>query len=119
MQGKFLLPFALVMTLFFVSGCQAPCDSYCEAAGNYINYCLENGSQGEWVGADWSSWGNFTSLEDYVADCQADLASQLEGGDADVINGNCTDQASAYGEMADRGLCAAVSYTHLTLPTKA
>jgi hypothetical protein len=106
MPPKFLSLSALVVALFGVAGCQAPCDSYCETAGEYISYCLENGSQGEWVAADWSSWGNFTGTEDYVADCQEDLAAQIEGGDADVLNGNCTDQASAYREMSDRGLCA-------------
>jgi len=95
MPRKFLSLSVLVAALFAVAGCQAPCDLYCETAGDYISYCLTNGSQGEWVDADWSTWGSFAGHEDYVADCQEDLAAQIEGGDADVINGTCTDKASA------------------------
>jgi len=106
MARKYLFLPALAASLCLVSACQAPCDGYCEATAEYIGYCLDNGSQGEWVAADWSHWGDFSSAEDFVADCQADLAAQVDAGDGDVIQSTCTDQDNAYREMADRGLCA-------------
>ena len=106
MTRKSLFLLALAASLSFVTACQAPCDSYCEATADYISYCLDNGSQGEWVAAEWSHWGDFTGAEDFIAGCQEDLTAQIEVDEAEVIQATCTDQDNAYREMADRGLCA-------------
>jgi hypothetical protein len=100
----------LVVTAFAfaaLTGCAAPCDSYCDAAANYIEYCLENGSQGEWRSAadrgGWAVW-NVSEKAEYVETCKADFATQLAAGN-DVIESECTDGANQYQENADRGFC--------------
>ena len=106
MARKLLFLSVLAAALARVSGCQDPCDAYCEANGDYIAYCLENGSQGSWVAADWSHWGDFTNAEEFVANCQEDLAAQQSSGEGEVIASTCTDQANVYTQMTDRELCA-------------
>ncbi len=106
MLRKTLFLLAFLSSGFVVIGCSAPCESYCEATAGYISYCLENGSQGEWVAADWSHWGDFTGPDQFITNCNEDLEAQIASGDEDVLLGNCTDQANSYTEMSDRGLCA-------------
>lgn len=106
MARKTLFLFVLVTSGFMAAGCSAPCERYCEATADYISYCLENGSQGEWVAADWSHWGDFSGAEEFITNCNDDLSLQRTDDNEDVLNGNCTDQANSYTEMADRGLCA-------------
>ncbi len=98
--------FALLTSLVLATGCSSPCEDYCEATADYISYCLENGSQGEWVAAEWSHWGNFSGPEEFVTHCNEDLTAQLSEGNEEAILGNCNDQANSYTEMAARGLCA-------------
>ena len=106
MELKTLFLLASILTLSVLAGCAAPCESYCDATATYIGYCLENGSQGEWVAADWSHWGDFSGEEDFVAHCTADLEAQLASGNAEVVEANCTDKTNSYTEMSARGLCA-------------
>ena len=104
MTRTFLSLSFLTATLVCVAGCQAPCDSYCAVTADYISYCLENGSQGHWTDADWSHWG-YSDHEAYVAGCQADLDTQIEGENGDAITSVCTDEANARQQHVDRGLC--------------
>ena len=105
-----VLCLSLLLAATSLAGCAAPCDQYCTVIGDYIEGCLEDGSQAEWAavndGGGWTYWGA-TSKDEYVADCQEDLAAQLDGpNDSDALTGACEDDANRYQEMADRGLCA-------------
>ena len=106
MARKTLFLFALVTSALMAAGCAAPCERYCEATADYISYCLENGSQGEWVAAEWSHWGDFSGADQFISNCNNDLSLQMADGNDEVIASTCTDQANSYTEMADRGLCA-------------
>ncbi len=98
---------ALAVTILALAGCAAPCDAYCDASANYIEFCLENGSQGDWQAANdrggWTVW-NVSEKAEYVETCKVDFASQLAAGN-DVVESNCTDLANQYQENADRGFC--------------
>ena len=95
-----------------LAGCSAPCERYCETSADYIEYCLENGSQGEWAAASWSVWGSFSSKDDYISDCKADMESQLAGAattcrsDDDALPCTCEDEANIFADLTGRGLCA-------------
>ena len=93
--------------LAFATGCAAPCDSYCETTADYIEFCLESGSQAEWQGAsDWTTWAA-ADKDEYVTSCQADLATQLEGAQSSAaISRGCEDDTNRYLELTERGLCA-------------
>ena len=106
-MNRLLRLVALMFTLAALTGCASPCDSYCDAAANYIEFCLENGSQGDWQSANdrggWTVW-NVSEKDEYVSTCQSDFSSQLASGN-DVIESECTDLANRYQENADRGFC--------------
>lgn len=95
------------LALVALTGCATPCDSYCDASANYIEFCLENSSQGDWVAANangaWAIW-NASEKSEYISTCQTDFASQVEAG-GDVIESECTDLANRFQENADRGFC--------------
>jgi hypothetical protein len=97
----------LVLAIAALSGCSTPCDAFCDASANYIEFCLENGSQGDWRAAnDGLGWGVWNASEktDYVSSCQTDFDSQLAAAN-DVVESECTDLANQYQENADRGFC--------------
>lgn len=98
---------ATAFAIAALSGCAPPCDAYCDAAANYIEFCLENGSQGDWVSADerggWAVW-NVSEKDEYVETCKTDFSDQLASGN-DVVESECTDLANRYQENADRGFC--------------
>ncbi len=88
------------------AGCAPPCDAYCSAAADHIEFCLENGSQGEWGAASWGTW-NATSKNEYLSNCETDMVNQVaDASNADVLNSTCNDQASVLSERTDFGLCA-------------
>lgn len=104
---------ALVFATSLV-GCKAPCDRFCEAEADYIEFCLAEASQGAWTQAkggdeaedDWAFWaaGN---KDEFVAACKADTAAQLEASStADALEQTCEDEANAYAEHAEHGICA-------------
>lgn len=109
MPRIFRLPLSLltVAGLVFATGCTAPCDSYCETTGDYIEFCLESGSQPEWQDASgWTTWAA-ADKDEYVASCQADLAIQLDGAQSSAaISRGCEDDSNRYLELTERGLCA-------------
>ncbi len=46
--------FALSLTVLAavaLTGCASPCEQYCDSSADYIEYCLENGTQGPWTTA--------------------------------------------------------------------
>ncbi len=103
-------PFRLVVLLVAIgglTGCSTPCDAFCDSSANYIEFCLENGSQGNWRAASdaggWSLW-NASEKDEYVSTCQSDFDGQLASGN-EIIESECTDFANRYQENADRGFC--------------
>jgi hypothetical protein len=103
-----VLATAALLTMLVVAGCAAPCDRYCANAADYIELCLENGSQGSWqtaaAGGGWSYWGA-SDKDQYVDDCKEDMKSQIDAADKDVLTGACEDDANQYAEWTDRGSC--------------
>jgi hypothetical protein len=104
---RFLLSILALLGLAFATGCAAPCDRYCDIKADYIEFCLESGSQAAWADAsDWTTW-DFADKEGYVSSCQSDLEDQLDGADSSAaISRGCEDDANRYLELAERGLCA-------------
>ena len=104
---RLFLPLFALLGLAFASGCAAPCDRYCDLTADYIELCLESGSQVEWQDAtDWTTWGS-ASKDEYVSACQSDLDNQLEGAESSAaISQACEDDANRYLELTERGLCA-------------
>jgi len=96
-----------LLGLAFATGCAAPCDRYCDITADYIELCLESGSQAEWRDAgDWTTWGS-SSKDEYISSCQTDLASQVDGTDSGAaISQGCENDANSYLEFTERGLCA-------------
>lgn len=94
--------------IFLAAGCAAPCDRYCDNAGDYIELCLDSGSQGAWQaaqdGGGWAFWGA-QDKEQYVADCKADMGAQLDAAEGDVLVQACEDDANRYQEWTERGAC--------------
>lgn len=103
-----ILAAGALLSLVVVAGCASPCDRYCASAADYIELCLESGSQGAWqtaaAGGGWSYWGA-TEKDQYVDDCKADMDSQLDAAEGDVLSGACEDDANQYVEWTDRGAC--------------
>ena len=103
-----ILAAAALLTLLVVTGCASPCDRYCSSAADYIELCLESGSQGSWQtassGGGWTYWGA-SDKDQYVSDCQDDMTDQLGTADKDVLNGACEDDANQYIEWTARGAC--------------
>jgi len=99
---------ATVATLA-VAGCAAPCDQYCDNVGDYIETCLEVGTSGAWTtaaaGGGWTYWGA-SDKDQYVTDCKADLKSQVDASEDELLTGACEDDANLYLERNDRLQCA-------------
>jgi len=93
--------------LLALAGCSSPCDNYCDNSADYIEYCLDLASQGEWESASWATWGGYSGPDDYSADCKADFASQLSGSATpDVVESTCEDESNNYADLLERELCA-------------
>ena len=109
MPRSLRLPLSLLafVGLTFATGCSDPCDTYCENTADYIEFCLETGSQEAWQDAgDWTVWGA-TSRDDYALNCQIDLREGVPGMEnSDAVLGACEDDANRYLELTERGLCA-------------
>jgi hypothetical protein len=99
----------LLTAAFLFAGCAAPCTQYCNENADYIEFCLENGSQDDWVAAanagGFAVWG-YSSKDEYVTGCKEDFSAQLGGDDSDVIEAECTDAASQVEQWNARSLCA-------------
>ncbi len=102
---------ALVLFALFavcLVGCASPCDRYCDNAADYIEFCLENGTQGAWQAANdgggWTTWG-VSSRDEYNDNCKSDLSDQLAGEHGDSIEGACEDDANQYFEWVERETC--------------
>jgi len=99
----------LAIAAVLLVGCAAPCTQYCNANADYIEFCLVNGSQNDWVAASdaggWSVWG-YSSKEEYEAGCAADFDAQTAGDAGAVIESECTDAASQVEQWNARSLCA-------------
>lgn len=102
-----LLASLACLGLAFASGCTAPCERYCDLASDYIEACLESGSQGEWQDAnDWAVWGA-ESKDEYAATCKDDMDAQLgAASDSSALDRACEDDGNRYLELTERGLCA-------------
>ncbi|MCP4867446.1 MAG: hypothetical protein GY898_01845 [Proteobacteria bacterium] len=103
------IAFALTaLTAVALTGCAAPCDQYCDTSADYIEYCLENGTQGPWTTAAASGgfevWGT-SSRDEYADACKDDMKNQLSAHDADTLTGACTDDANQFTEWVERGTC--------------
>lgn len=103
--------FALSLTVLAavaLTGCASPCEQYCDSSADYIEYCLENGTQGPWTTAAASGgfevWGS-SSRDEYADSCKEDMAAQLQAHDADTYNGACTDDTNQFTEWVERGTC--------------
>jgi hypothetical protein len=101
----------VLIAAFWMTGCAPPCDRWCDATADYIEFCLASGSQGSWVEAGasasggWGFWG-YGSSDEYVGACKTDMDAQLAASaDADVLSRVCGDEANAFATMADRGQC--------------
>ena len=108
-SSSILFPTITLFGLLFITACAPPCERFCDVTADYIEFCLENGSQGEWTNAgDWSTWGA-TDKDAYLASCHEDLDGQLAGAeDTSPIAAACEDDANRYLELTERGLCADV-----------
>ena len=108
-SSQLLIPALGLLGLLFVTGCAAPCERYCNQTADYIEFCLDSGSQGQWLDAgDWTTWGA-ADKDAYLASCQEDLDGQLAGAeDSAPIAAACEDDANRYLELFERGLCADV-----------
>ncbi len=108
MSLRTILAAGALLSFLVVAGCASPCDQYCTSTADYIELCLESGSQGAWqtasAGGGWSYWGA-TDKDQYVTDCQDDMKSQLAAADSDVLSGACEDDANQYIEWTERGAC--------------
>ncbi len=97
-----------LLALLAVAGCASPCDRYCDSAADYIEFCLENGTQDVWTvaaaGGGWSNWGA-SDRDQYATDCKEDMDSQLGTADSDTLSGACEDDANQYSEWEERGAC--------------
>lgn len=111
-----LLSSAAALAALSLAACQAPCDRYCEAEADYIEFCLAEASQGIWTEArgaddasdDWAFW-NAANKEEFVAACQEDTAAQIDAASetgAEALEQRCEDEANAYSEHAEHGICA-------------
>jgi len=103
--------FALALTALAaltLAGCASPCDLYCDSAADYIEYCLENGTQGPWTTAAESGgfevW-NASGRDEYADSCKDNMDEQLAGSNADTLTGACTDDANQFIEWVERGTC--------------
>ncbi len=95
------------LSALLIAGCAAPCDRYCDSAADYIEFCLENGSQGSWREApEWTTFG-VSDKDEYASSCKEDFDSQVAAG-GDVIESECEDAANRYEENTDRGFCVDV-----------
>ena len=94
-----------------LTGCGAPCDNYCDSTADYIEYCLENGSQEVWTtarAAGWQNWG-VADKDTYVGDCKEDVPAQAAASDdPQGFEEFCTDDANRYEQLSERGFCADV-----------
>jgi len=104
---RLILPALALLALGLATGCAAPCERYCDITADYIEFCLESGSQGAWQDAgDWTPWGA-TDRADYASSCQTDLGEALDAGAiGDAVTRACEDDANRYLELTERGLCA-------------
>ena len=97
-----------LLALALLAGCASPCDQYCISTGDYIELCLESGSQAAWqtasAGGGFAYWGA-SDKDQYVDDCKEDMKAQLDATDKDVLNGACEDDANQYIEWTERGAC--------------
>jgi hypothetical protein len=97
-----------VLSALSLAGCASPCAQYCDSAGDYIEYCLENGTQGAWTtaaaGGGFETW-NASSRDDYVDSCKTDIAEQVDAGDGDTLSGACEDDKNQFVEWVERGTC--------------
>ncbi len=100
---------AAAFASFGLVGCGAPCDNYCDATAEYIEFCLENGSQAAWTTAataGWTNWGA-ADRDAYVGDCKEDVNAQVAASaDAAGFEEACTDDANRYTQLSERGFCA-------------
>jgi hypothetical protein len=105
----FRLCIASIVVAFALAGCGAPCDNYCDATADYIEFCLENGSQEVWTTARTASWQNWGAAdkESYTGDCKEDVGAQAAASDdVDGFEEFCTDDANRYSQLSERGFCA-------------
>ncbi len=104
-----ILLVAVPVAVFGLVGCGAPCDNYCDATADYIEYCLENGSQDAGTAAaaaGWQNWG-VADKDAYAGDCKEDVSSQAAASDdSQGFEEFCTDDANRYAQLSERGFCA-------------
>jgi hypothetical protein len=100
---------AAVVASMGLVGCGAPCDNYCDSTADYIEFCLENGSQAAWTTAataGWSNWGA-ADRDTYVGDCKDDVGAQAAASsDQGAFEELCTDDSNRYTQLFERGFCA-------------
>lgn len=102
--------FAFALAL---SGCTPPCEQWCGATADYVEFCLEFGTTDAWIAAkagESAGWGTWAaaSHDEYASSCKEDMAAQVTGaGDhADALERTCEDESAQYAEWADHGVCS-------------
>jgi len=104
---RFFLVFTLLGTA--LAGCAPPCDSYCTTTAAYIERCLADGTQQEWIEAKDSGFGywGYADAAEFTSDCKADFDGQLSSAaDPSVLEQACQDEASEFSLLESRGQCA-------------
>jgi hypothetical protein len=106
---RFSLLAAALGALFAASGCAPACDRYCSVTAAYIENCLANGTQEEWIAArdtGFGYWG-YADATEFEAGCKSDFADQLAAAaDSGVLTQACEDEANDWALLESRGQCA-------------
>lgn len=91
------------------AGCAPACDRYCNVTAAYIEHCLAEGTQAEWIAARESGfayWG-YSDATEYEAGCKTDFDAQLGAAeDSSVLTQACEDEANEFALLEDRAQCS-------------
>jgi len=104
-----LLVGAAFGALLVSAGCAAPCDRWCNSTAAYIDRCLVEGTQSEWLAAQETGFGywGYSNADEYAAGCKEDFDAQLgAAADSDVLTQACEDEANDWDLLEGRGQCA-------------
>jgi len=106
---RFFLVAAVLGATLSATGCAQPCDRYCDTTAAYIERCLTDGTQADWIAAQETGFGywGYASADEFEADCKADFDDQLSAAaDSSVLSQACEDEANDFALLESRAQCA-------------
>jgi hypothetical protein len=106
---RFILVAAVLGTTLASAGCAPPCDRYCNSTAAYIERCIAESTQSDWLDAQeagFAYWG-YSDADEFTAGCKEDMNSQLSSAaDSSVLAQACEDEANDWDLLEGRGQCA-------------